>query len=108
MELPNSLSTRGKSARSVDAQLHLAIDGETMRLSLRVGEAKKHEAAFTYHSAVADGDAADTRWLLEDHPRLQGRSADPIASRIEERLHTLASGPSSRPGAKPALLRPLA
>lgn len=91
MELPDSLSTGGPSARSVAAQLHLALEGETMRLSLRVGKAKEHEASFTYHSPVAEGDAADTRWLLEDHPRLQGRSADPIAARIKERLHALSS-----------------
>lgn len=91
MELPNALSARRNPAQPVDAHLHLAIDGETMRLSLRLGEAEKHEAAFTYHSPVTDDDAGDTRWLLEDYPRLAGRSVEPIASRIEERLHALAA-----------------
>src|SRR5688500_7498480 len=91
MELPNILSTEGDSARSVAAQLHLALDGETMRLSLRMGDAVEYEATFRYHSPLTNEDAADTRWLLEDHPRLRGRSSDPIASRIEGRLHTLAA-----------------
>jgi len=91
MELSNSLPTGRKAAHSVTAQLHLAIDGETMSLSLQADKAENHEAAFTFQSPVANSDAGETRWLLEDHPRLQGRSADPIAARIEKRLHALAA-----------------
>lgn len=91
MELPNILSTEGNPGRSVAAQLHLVLDGETMRLSLRTGNAGEYEAAFPYHSPINNEDAADARWLLEDHPRLRGRSSDPIASRIEDRLYTLAA-----------------
>ncbi len=61
-----------------------------MRLTLRTDGTGLHEAAFAYSSPVRQEDAADTRWLLEDHPRLRGRSADPIAARIEERLRELA------------------
>ena len=91
MELSNPVSTAGKPGRPVNAQLHLVLDAESMRLSLSMGETGKHEAAFTYSSPLTDRDAADTRWLLEDHPRLRGRSADPIAARIENRLHELAA-----------------
>lgn len=91
MELPNTLSAGGDAARSVAAQLHLTLKGETIRLSLRVGDATDYEATFPYNSPLDHEDATDTRWLLEDHPRLRGRSSDPIASRIAERLHTLAA-----------------
>ena len=74
-----------------NAQLHLSLDGESLRLSLRMDETGKYEAAFTYSSPLTDKDAPDARWLLEDYPRLRGRSSDPIAARIEKRLHELAA-----------------
>ena len=91
MELPNTLSTAGDPHRSVAAQLHLTLEGETMRLSLRIGDAGEYEATVPFNSPLNDEDAADARWLLEEYPRLRGRSSDPIASRIEDRLHTLAA-----------------
>ena len=48
-------------------------------------------AEFPFSSPVRPEDAADTRWLIEDHARLPGRSADKIAERIEERLSQLGS-----------------
>jgi tetratricopeptide (TPR) repeat protein len=56
-----------------------------------MGDAGEYEATFRYYSPLSNEDAADTRWLLEDHPRLRGRSSDPIAARIEDRLHKLAA-----------------
>jgi hypothetical protein len=62
-----------------------------MRLSLRIGDAGEYEATVPFNSPLNDEDAADARWLLEEYPRLRGRSSDPIAARIEDRLHTLAA-----------------
>ena len=91
MELSNSLPSTGKQARSVNAQLHLAHNGESIRLSLILDQKEKYNAAFNYRSPLTHRDAADTRWLLEDHPRLRGRSSDPIAARIHARLHELSA-----------------
>jgi hypothetical protein len=90
MELPDSLSASGEPTRTVNPELHVALDGTTMRLTLRGVEVEDLQASFTYTSPVADGDLSDTRWLLEDYPRLKGRSSDPIATRVEGRLRALA------------------
>ena len=85
-------STPPKMSAQIPAslRLRLAEDGNTIHLSFHAQGVGEYEAVTAFHSPVLDQDASDARWLLEDYPRLQGRSSDPIAARIKQRLHDLA------------------
>jgi CHAT domain len=72
-------------------QLRLDDDAGTLQLTLRAGGAPEQSAVVEFASPLRAADAGETRWLLEDHPRLRGASADPIARRIEARLEDLAA-----------------